>query len=118
MPKFEVLSEEITNLIELERRTGLYTDVSFDEENVVRRKNIAKDSATVWRPTFVHDVDKIMHCPYYNRYSDKGFCPIYAKESIKRVYVSYHDLGGNDVATELYSKILKMPETPGEGGEL
>ena len=54
----------------------------------------------------------------YNRYSDKGFCPIYAKESIKRVYASYHDLGGNDVATELYSKILKMPETPGEGGEL
>ena len=52
----------------------------------------------------------------YNRYSDKGYCPIYAKESIKRVYQSYHDLGGNDVATELYSKILKMPETPGEGG--
>ena len=53
----------------------------------------------------------------YNRYSDKGYCPIYAKESIKRVYSSYHDLGGNDVATELYTKILKMPETPGEGGE-
>ena len=34
----------------------------------------------------------------YNRYSDKGFCPIYAKESIKRVYASYHDLGGNDVS--------------------
>ena len=47
----------------------------------------------------------------YNRYSDKGYCPIYAKESIKRVYSSYHDLGGNDVATELYSKILKMPES-------
>lgn len=54
----------------------------------------------------------------YNRYSDKGYCPIYAKESIKRVYSSYHDLGGNDVATELYNKILKMPEAPGEGGEL
>ena len=52
----------------------------------------------------------------YNRYSDKGFCPIYAKESMKRVYASYHDLGGNDVATELYQKLLKMPETPGEGG--
>ena len=52
----------------------------------------------------------------YNRYSDKGFCPIYAKESMKRVYASYHDLGGNDVATELYQKLLKMPESPGEGG--
>ena len=46
----------------------------------------------------------------YNRYSDKGFCPIYAKESIKKVYKAYHGLGGNDVATELYSKVLKMPE--------
>lgn len=46
----------------------------------------------------------------YNRYSDRGFCPIYAKESVKKVYKAYHNLGGNDVATELYSKILKMPE--------
>ena len=46
----------------------------------------------------------------YNKYSEKGFCPIYAKESIKRVYAAYHDLKGNDVATELYQKILKMPE--------
>ena len=46
----------------------------------------------------------------YNRYQDKGFCPIYAKESMKRVYAAYHNLGGNDVATELYQKILRMPE--------
>lgn len=46
----------------------------------------------------------------YNKYTDKGFCPIYAKESIKKVYTAYHDLGGNDVATQLYRKILEMPE--------
>lgn len=45
----------------------------------------------------------------YNRYSDKGFCPIYAKESIKKVYHAYHDLGGNDVATGLYKELLEMP---------
>lgn len=48
----------------------------------------------------------------YNRYHDKGFCPIYAKESIKKVYHSYAKLGGNDVATELYNKLLKMPTEP------
>lgn len=48
----------------------------------------------------------------YNRYLDKGFCPIYAKESVKRVYKAYADLGGNDVATELYNKLLKMPTEP------
>lgn len=46
----------------------------------------------------------------YNKYQDKGFCPIYAKESIKKVYAAYHDLGGNDVATTLYKKILDMKE--------
>ena len=46
----------------------------------------------------------------YNKYLDKGFCPIYAKESMKKVYIAYHKLGGNDVATSLYNKVLAMPE--------
>lgn len=46
----------------------------------------------------------------YNKYSEKGYCPIYAKESTKKLYAAYHSLGGNDVATELYNKILRMPE--------
>lgn len=50
----------------------------------------------------------------YNKYSNKGFCPIYAKESIKKAYAAYAALGGNDVAKELYRKILVMPEE-GEG---
>lgn len=50
----------------------------------------------------------------YNRYQDRGYCPIYAKESLKKVYHAYHDLGGNDVATELYKKVLAMPEEPAE----
>ena len=46
----------------------------------------------------------------YNKYHEKGYCPIYAKESIKKVYLAYHDLGGNDVATNIYNKILNMNE--------
>ena len=53
----------------------------------------------------------------FNRYHEKGYCPIYAKDSIKRVYKAYHSLGGNDVATELYQKILKMPEEKEEQGD-
>lgn len=49
---------------------------------------------------------------YNHYYQDKGFCPIYAKESVKKAYQAYHELGGNDVATELYNKLLKMPEEP------
>lgn len=46
----------------------------------------------------------------YNKYTEMGYCPIYAKESVKKLYAAYHGLGGNDVATELYSKMLRMPE--------
>lgn len=50
----------------------------------------------------------------YNKYQDKEYCPIYAKESIKRAYKAYHNLGGNDVATKLYNTLLAMPEEKGE----
>ena len=46
----------------------------------------------------------------YNKYQERGACPIYAKESVKKAYAAYHQLGGNDVATELYHKLLKMEE--------
>lgn len=49
----------------------------------------------------------------FNKYSDRGYCPIYAKESIKKMYHAYHKLGGNDVATSLYEKLLEMPEERG-----
>lgn len=52
----------------------------------------------------------------YNKYKGKGFCPIYAKESIKKVYKAYSGLGGNDVATGLYKELLEMP-TDKEGEE-
>lgn len=45
----------------------------------------------------------------YNEYTEKGYCPIYAKESLTRAYNDYHALGGNDVATALYKDIMKLP---------
>lgn len=48
----------------------------------------------------------------YNHYQDKECCPIYGKENVKRMYDAYHALGGNDVATELKDKLMKMPEEP------
>ena len=71
MPKYEKLSSEITEAILLAKRTGAYPDVAFPDSAVIRRRNLSKDTATVWRPTFVHDIDKILHCPFYNRYTDK-----------------------------------------------
>ncbi len=71
MPKYEVLSKELTERIQRDRAEHTYPTVAFSDDQVVRRRNLVKDKGSVWRPTFVHDIDKVMHCPYYNRYTDK-----------------------------------------------
>ncbi len=71
MPKYEALSQEISDRIAQSKKTGIYIDVSCKDENAIRRRDVKKDYASVWRPPFVHDIDKILHCSYYNRYTDK-----------------------------------------------
>ena len=66
---------------------------------------IAQGVQSLLRENLVHN---------YNKYQEREYCPIYAKESIKRVYTAYHELGGNDVATKLYQTLLEMPEEPKE----
>lgn len=43
------------------------------------------------------------------KYKEKGFCPIYAKEALTRAYKAYHALKGNDVATGLYEETMNLP---------
>lgn len=50
---------------------------------------------------------------YHERYTAQKSCPVYAKEALRRIYSAYHALGGNDVATSLYEKILNLPENDG-----
>ena len=45
----------------------------------------------------------------HDKYIDKGYCPIYAKEALKRAYHAYHELHGNDVATGLYNEVMALP---------
>ncbi len=70
MPKFELLSDSLSRQIAHDFQTNNYPKVGFDDSQVLRRDPSA-DEPTVWRPAFIQDIDKIMHCPYYNRYTDK-----------------------------------------------
>ncbi len=67
----ETVSPELTARMEREKATLSFPRVAFRDEDIIRRHDVPKDEATVWRPAFVHDIDKILHCPYYNRYADK-----------------------------------------------
>ena len=45
----------------------------------------------------------------HEKYMDKGFCPVYAREALSRIYESYHALGGNGTMTELYKQVMALP---------
>ena len=53
----------------------------------------------------------------YDKYTERGYCPLYAKEALTRAYGSYHKLGGNDVATDLYQKMMRLPSEEKGGTE-
>ncbi len=84
--------------------TGLYRCIQRDmAKQKIKNEAIAEGVKSLLRESIVQN---------YNKYTEREYCPIYAKESIKRAYEAYHKLGGNDVATKLYKSLLDMPEEP------
>lgn len=67
MPNYEVLSEDIENKI----KSGVPSAYRTSDEDVLRRLDREHDNATAWRTAYIRDTDKIMNCPFYNRYADK-----------------------------------------------
>lgn len=63
--KYKSISQDIQKKI-IERNPSLIKNLDCRQ----RRRN-DHDKANLWRPAFVRDCEKILHCPYYNRYSDK-----------------------------------------------
>lgn len=70
MLNYERLSDNISKQIENDRRNDNLSAFGFDEENALRRNN-ERDKASAIRTAFIRDTDKIIHCPYFNRYADK-----------------------------------------------
>ena len=70
MSRYDVLSEMTEKRIKDDMANNTLPRFGFDDAKAVRRDN-GRDTPSVWRPAFVRDIDKIMHCPFYNRYTDK-----------------------------------------------
>ena len=60
--KYLKLSAEVCGRIENE--LGLSPGMAL-------RRDPTRDKATLWRPCYVRDIEKILHHPFYNRYADK-----------------------------------------------
>lgn len=68
--RYDSLSQQVAEKIACDKLNGTVPDFAFNEELVIRRDPL-HDKANVIRTAFIRDIDKIMHCPYYNRYTDK-----------------------------------------------
>ncbi len=65
------LSPELTARMERDRAQGWKSPYRCRDTAVVRREDRPSDAASVWRPAFVRDTEKIIHTPAYSRYNGK-----------------------------------------------
>ncbi len=83
MLHYETIPQELAERMEAEKADGSYARVAFDEKNAIRRFSSSK--RTHLRSPFVQDCDKILYCPYFNRYSDKTqVFALYKNDDISR----------------------------------
>lgn len=68
--KYDRLSSELQERIETDRNNGYQNPYACRNEDAIRRRP-DWDKNTLLRPSYIRDVEKIMHVPYYNRYADK-----------------------------------------------
>ena len=47
----------------------------------------------------------------YETYTVLGYCPSYMKENLNEIYLSYHKLNGNGMATSMVEELYKLPNT-------
>ena len=65
------LSPELQAQIRADRAANRLNPYRCRDEQIVRRHDYERDRATLWRPAFVRDVQKIVNTPAYNRYAGK-----------------------------------------------
>ncbi len=70
MANYEKLSAEMSERIRYDKEHNTRPGYAAVGARAMRR-NPFYDKESIWRPAYVRDVDKIMHSPYYNRYTDK-----------------------------------------------
>ena len=95
--RYNKLSEDLQLKIQLDRVNGIINPYRCENNSVIRRNN-DRDIQNLWRPSFVRDIEKIMHLPFYNRYADKT-----------QVFSFYHndDITRRALHVQLVSRIAR-----------
>ena len=48
----------------------------------------------------------------WEKWSERGYAPIYARENFENCWVQYHALGANGVMDNIHEKFLQLPTNP------
>ena len=68
---YEALSPETAEKMQTDECDRRLPPYAAQDGDAIRRKDVEIDRPNVWRTPYIRDVDKILHCPFYNRYADK-----------------------------------------------
>ena len=68
--KYDKVNKDLAEQILSDREHHIRNPYACTGDKVIRRDN-NRDRENFHRPAYVRDIEKIMHCPYYNRYTDK-----------------------------------------------
>ena len=76
--------------------TGAITYISMARKAV---KSLKEGLLSLLRAELIRSHDK---------YTKKGFCPLYAKEAIEKAYNAYSALGGNGAMKQVYEETMSL----------
>lgn len=75
---------------------------------IAQIKSIKLGVQALLRAQMIHD---------YNKWTDRGYAPIYARENFENCWAQYHSLGANGVMNDIHNKFLALPIEPPKKGE-
>ena len=50
----------------------------------------------------------------FNKWSEKGYAPIYARQNFENCWLQYHLLGANGVMDDIHARFFELPTEPQE----
>ena len=63
-------------------------------------KSVKLGVQALLRSQMIHD---------YNKWSERGYAPIYARENFQNCWTQYHSLGANGVMDDIHNKFMALP---------
>lgn len=96
---------DIINLLSLLFGSGILVSLfgyfhKKQKENEKKTEAICKGVQALLRDRLI---DK------YNKYTERGYAPIYVKDNFDNIYNQYHNLGKNGVMDGLHAEFMALP---------